>query len=243
MPLLKTVIRTDPVTGEKINKLRKSYEGQIKTFGMSGRNKPVKTERQENEASNLRQSVGSGLKEFPDDPNEAQGPLQSDEVWALRNAHSKVQVTPDLRAKLKKAMELQPGRVRNIERWDEVLGHDKPRTNVPTPAQTTAPAASQRLPNGVLRPQLHASSDLKRQTRGKKRSYGDDSFIGYGDGYSDVEDAGAVDDYGDDEGGSRRKRRKVLILVVLTRRAFTNIETGFHGWTSHVWSNHGLVRV
>ena len=215
MPLLKTVIRTDPVTGEKINKLRKSYEGQIKTFGMSGRNKPVKTERPEGEASRLRQSIGSGLKEFPDDPNEAQGPLQTDEEWATRNVQSKVEVTPDFGSKLRKAMELQPGRVRNVEKWDEVLGHDKPKTVVPTPLSNAAPVAAQRLPNGVIRPQPHAVSDLKRQTRGKKRSYGDESFAGYGDGYSDVEDAGAIDDYGDDEGGSRRKRRKVGFEVVL----------------------------
>ena len=201
------------MTGEKINKLRKSYEGQVKAFGLSGRNKPVKTDRSENDASKLRQSIGSGLKETPDDPNEAPGPLQDDEVWNARNARSKIEVTIDFRAKLKKAMELQPGRVRNIEKWDDVLGHDKPRAAAPLPVQNTAPA-TQRMSNGVVRPPPHAITEIKRQTRGKKRSYGDDSFIGYGDGYSDVEDAGAVDDYGDDEGGSRRKRRKVGFMFI-----------------------------
>ena len=182
---------------------------------MSGRNKPVKTERPEGEASKLRQSIGSGLKEFPDDPNEAQGPLQTDEEWNAKNFQSKVEVTPDFRTKLRKAMELQPGRVRNLEKWDEVLGHDKPKTTVPTPLPNAAPVLAQRTSNGVVRTHSHTVSELKRQTRGKKRSYGDESFIGYGDGYSDVEDAGAIDDYGDDEGGSRRKRRKVGFEVVL----------------------------
>ena len=214
MPLLRTVARTDPVTGEKINKLRKSYEGQIKAFGFSGRNKTIKRDRLEIEASKLRQSIGSGLKDIPEDPNEAPGPLQTDEEWNATHAQVKVAVTSDFRAKLKKAMELQPGRVRNVEHWDDVLGHDKPRTVAPMPVQQAPPSGPQRIPNGVSRPQSYGVAEIKRQTRGKKRSYGDDSFIGYGDGYSDVEDSGAID-YGDDEGGSRRKRRKVRWLQLL----------------------------
>ena len=37
-----SVARTDPVTGEKINKLRKSYEGKVKNLQIAGKNKAVK---------------------------------------------------------------------------------------------------------------------------------------------------------------------------------------------------------
>lgn len=208
VPLLKGVARQEPITGIKINRLRKSYEGQIKSFNLLGRNKSVKTDRDEDDASKLRLSIGSGMRELPYDPNSAQRPFLSDSEWNSETAGSAIQVTQDFRAKLRKAMELQPGTVRNPEHWNDVLGHDKPRPNGPIPMQTAPNPPPQRLPNGVVRP--HSTGDYKRQTRGKKRSYGDESFTGYGDGYSDVEDAGALDDYGDDEGGIRRKRRKVL---------------------------------
>ena len=212
VPLLKTVARFEPVTGEKINKLRKSYEGQIKGFQLSGRNKPVKSgDRSQEEASQLRQSIGSGLKENAEYADSPILPLQTDAEWGAEHKTTSIQVTPDFRAKLRAAMQLQPGTVRNVEQWDEVLGHDKPRINGPSPIQQTA--APQRLANGVMRPQPRSVQDFKRQTRGKKRSYGDESFTGYGDGFSDVEDAGAIDDYGDDEGTARRKRRKVSFVA------------------------------
>jgi Rox3 mediator complex subunit len=209
VPLLKTVARTDPVTGEKINKLRKSYEGQIKSFAMSGRNKVKKNYRLPEDASKLRMMAGSGLKENDQDPNSVELPLKTDDEWHREHNSTAIKVTTDFAAKLKHAMQLQPGTVRNLADWDDLLGHDKPKGAAPLPVQNTAPAATQRMSNGVMRPQPRAVQDFKRQTRGKKRSYGDESFTGYGDGYSDVEDAGAIDDYGDDEGGSRRKRRKV----------------------------------
>ncbi|KAL9033478.1 MAG: hypothetical protein Q9214_007498, partial [Letrouitia sp. 1 TL-2023] len=40
--LASSVARTDPVTGEKINKMRKSYEGKVKALGLAGRNRAVK---------------------------------------------------------------------------------------------------------------------------------------------------------------------------------------------------------
>ena len=43
-PLAATVARTDPVTGEKNNKMRKSYGGQLKMLGLAGRNRSVEHE-------------------------------------------------------------------------------------------------------------------------------------------------------------------------------------------------------
>jgi hypothetical protein len=197
-PLLHSVARTDPRTGEKINKLRKSYEGQIKGFGFSGRNKPVKGERnvEEDQPGPLRRMAGSS----------AWG-LQPEEQWNAEHAKSKIEVTTDFRAKLKQAMQMQPGTVRNNAHWEDVLGLEKANAR---PASTSTPQTHgqqsqsrvpQTLPNGVVRSHQQ-SAEAKRQTRGKKRSYGDDSFVGYGEGYSDNDD-GDGDEYG------HRKRKKI----------------------------------
>ncbi len=201
--MLRSVARTDPKTGEKINKLRKSYEGQIKSFGLVGRNKPVKGERNidEDQPGPLRRMAGSS----------AWG-LQPDDVWNEQHAKTKIEVTADFKAKLRQAVQMQPGTVRNNAHWEDVLGLDKPGTKPATPYSQQPMAASQpttmtRTPNGVVRPgPTQASAEAaKRQTRGKKRSYGDDSFVGYGEGYSDPEEGGGD---GDDYGG-QRKRKKV----------------------------------
>lgn len=206
-PLLRSVARTDPKTGEKINKLRKSYEGQIKSFGLAGRNKPVKGERnvEEDQPGPLRRMAGS-----------SPWGLEPDEQWNTQHARSKIEVTPDFRAKLKQAVQMQPGTVRNNEHWEDVLGFDKPKPlSYATPMQQHVAAAQPvvpRLPNGgAVRTQSQpalgsAPLEPKRQTRGKKRSYGDDSFVGYGEGYSDPEDGDDGDDY-----GSARKRKKVTL--------------------------------
>lgn len=205
-PLLRSVARTDPSTGEKINKLRKSYEGQIKQFRLAGRNKPVKSERNIDE----------------DEP----GPLRKlatmipEEEWQGEHAKQKIEVGTDFRAKLRKAMELQPGTVRNNAHWEDVLGHEKTRPGPPVNQPPAVPTNYPRVPNGVGRPSnptnAATAAELRRQTRGKKRSYGDDSFVGYGEGYSDAEDHDPGD-YGDEDGAARRKRKRVISTTIISR--------------------------
>jgi hypothetical protein len=193
-PLLRSVARTDPLSGEKINKLRKSYEGQIKNFELPGRNKAVRGERNvdEDQPGPLRRMAGSAAWGF-----------QSDEQWNSEHAQSKIETTSDFRAKVKQAMQMQPGTVRNNTYWEGELGlSDKPKINaLPQRDQISQPVLS-RIPNGIPRSLPQATGEPKRQTRGKKRSYGDDSFVGYGEGYSDG-------DFSGDDGYSQRKRKKV----------------------------------
>ena len=192
-PLLRSVARTDPRSGEKINKLRKSYEGQIKGFNLSGRNKPVKGERNidEDQPGPLRRMIGS-----------SPWGLQPEEQWNAEHAKLKIEVTPDFRAKLKQAVQMQPGTVRNNAHWEDVLGFEKPGVRLPAAVQPQNQIPLPRPnPNGVVR-QFGQGAEAKRQTRGKKRSYGDDSFVGYGEGFSDPED-GDGDEYG------QRKRKKL----------------------------------
>ena len=190
------------MTGDKANRLRKSYEGQIKKFGLAGRNSSVTCERVKHPADQaepgpLRKAIGS----------EWRG-LQSDDDWKKNHPTPEIKIDEALRLKLRKALQIQPGTIRNPEVWDEYLGHDRARQNV-APPPVTAP--QQRLTNGAMPPRPREVGEVKRATRGKKRSYDDDSFVGYGDGYSDIEDAGARDD--EDDGGSRRKRRKASIAI------------------------------
>lgn len=197
--LQQSVARLDPFTGEKINKLRKSYEGQIKDFQLSGRNRAVKLKQEKPNAPTMRESIGSFTKEIRGTY------FETDEEWGRENNKHNIQMTDDFRSKLRRAMQMQPGRVRNEAKWDEVLGHEK---KAPVPASAPPTQVSGQRPNGLVRPQIQNAADLKRQTRGKKRSYGDDSFIGYGEGYSEPEDNEPDGEYGSDD-GSRRKRRKV----------------------------------
>lgn len=184
--MLKSVARTDPLSGEKINKLRKSYEGQIKTFGLSGRNKPAKIDREEDQPGPLRSLA-----------------MVQDAQWDEAQGKSRIEVDTEFRTKLEQAMQMQPGKVKDNAMWEDLLGHEKPRPIVQQPLN---PAS--RVLNGVSRPPLpHASTGSaldKRSTRGKKRSYGDDSYVGYGEGYSDGDEPGDVDDE-----YSAKKRKKV----------------------------------
>lgn len=208
------VARTDPITHEKINRLRRSYEGQIKNFALSGRNKPTKDEIPEGQWSSLNMMM-----------------LEPEESWyASKVMGKKIEVTADLEARLGKAMFLQPGRTKNHEHWENLLGHEKPRLAqgqdaagikkaIPGPTQqrpqvngntVTASAMSQAAGGEAMRP----------RRAGKKRSYADNSFEGYGDGFVDDEaadvDQGFVSNSEDGSHGLGRKKRKKVSLVSAT---------------------------
>lgn len=201
-PLLETVARNDPRTMEKINKLRKSYEGQIKAAQLSGRNKAY-----------------AAPKDLNDKHDPPWGPLR---VMADKNANTWVEETKGtgigefggLRDQLDKALKLNPGTMNKstTQEWDDILGHELKKPGPPpNPSQSFQQAVQMqqpRLPNGV-RPVLAAGGiPDKMRTRGKKRSYDDSSFSGYpgyADGYSEPDD-----NQSDRDGtwADRRKRKK-----------------------------------
>jgi hypothetical protein len=211
------VARTDPVTHEKINKLRKSYEGQIKNFNLAGRNKPVKDEIPEGQWSSLNLMM-----------------LEPEESWyASKVMGKKIEVTPDLESRLQKAMFLQPGRTKDDEYWSDLLLHEKAK---PAQVQETA---SKRVPTSTIqRPQvngnsgrnvLHATGDAIRPRRaGKKRSYADDSFEGYRDSFVDDEavdlDQAFLSNSEDGSHGPGRKKLKKVgdSMIVVTILEATN---------------------
>lgn len=198
-----TVARTDPITHDKINKLRKSYEGQIKSFALAGRNKPTKDEVPEGQWSNLNMMM-----------------LEPDDSWyASKVMGKKIEINPSQEPRLQKALFLQPGRTKDHELWEDLLGHEKSRPiPIQDPAGKKAVAGAPQRPqmNGsVMRTVSHAAGEGIRPRRaGKKRSYADNSFEGYGDGFVDDEAVNMDQSFlsNSEDGGhglGRKKRRKV----------------------------------
>ncbi|KAI5300466.1 hypothetical protein KEM56_002433, partial [Ascosphaera pollenicola] len=109
-PVARTVARNDLITGEKINRLRKSYEGKIKSLGLAGRNKPVRVE--------------------PGQPNSLRDLLAfPDEEWHNQRVFGKEIRVPDPDSAqhrlLLKATKCEPGYLPNASMWEDLLGQDK----------------------------------------------------------------------------------------------------------------------
>lgn len=190
-----SVARRDPVTGEKINKLRKSYENKVKNLKLDGRNK---AQANQGELIGLldplwNNDAGNGhtwwtAKWYSDD-NKGEN-----EGKRLGEAASH----EDLFSKLDKAFDMCPGRLppKEHREWDNMLGLDD-----------TGAAAGGRTPGGgAVKPQPAAAPAAQttgavpgRPDRaGKKRRYNDSSFEGY-EGY--------------DEDGSSVKRPKHKVSI------------------------------
>lgn len=194
-PVAKSVARMDPVTGEKINRLRKSYEGKLKGLGLAGRNKPVKHD----------PSTPGGLRHLT---------MWPDEEWQNQKVHGKDIKVADMDSALHKlqmnAMKMEPGPVPNNDYWEDVLGHEKPSKSTGAPEtgkkgaapSTAVRSASQS--NGTPAP---AEAERSRPSRGRKRNYDDNSFVGYGEGFADDDDDVAF--YSNTEGVGKKKRKKV----------------------------------
>ncbi|GES60909.1 rox3 family protein [Aspergillus terreus] len=191
----KSVARMDPVTGEKINRLRKSYEGKLKGLGLAGRNKPVKND--PNKSGGLRHMT-----------------MWPEEEWQNQKVYGKDIKVADIDSTLYnlqlKAMKMEPGMVPNNDYWEDVLGHEKPSKHAGSVEGSKKPAAA---PNGARIPGPPSGTpgatdaERTRPSRGRKRHYDDNSFVGYGEGYADDDDDGAF--YSNGEGIGKKKRKKV----------------------------------
>lgn len=194
-PVAHSVARIDPVTGEKINRLRKSYEGKLKGLGLAGRNKSIK------------QEIGQpgSLRHLT---------LWPEEEWQNQKVYGKPIQVSDMDSALQdlqaKAMQMEPGPVRNNDFWEDILGHEKPAKH-PAPGEAgkkALPATSGR-PNGnsyTASPQAQ-EAERPRASRGRKRHYDDNSFAGYGEGFVDDDDDPGF--YSNGEGTGKKKRKKV----------------------------------
>ncbi|KAL2119207.1 hypothetical protein VTJ04DRAFT_6167 [Mycothermus thermophilus] len=184
--------------GEK-NALRKTYKGHIKKLGVQGHWDEVK-----------------------EDPHREFGLLYlmklPQDVWdstQVRGRDIRDGFSNEVRQKMLKAMTMSRGVVPRTL-WDSsVLGDMAPGkadklagSARPTAPNTPLPTAAGGVPGGIPRPKVStpqfAQDRAKRNI--KKRSYGDSSFEGYGEGFPD-DDAG----YSTGEGEGQKRRKKVLI--------------------------------
>ena len=211
-PLAATVARTDPITGEKLNKLRKSYEGQVKTFGLAGRNKAVKTE------SGVTGSLVN-LMAWPEDEWQNQ-------VVAGKGLEKGLSAAT--LAKLDKAVRLEPGPVPKNDEWENILGLEKLKAPLPIVEMKGKPAphTASKLPkvNGHVNGMIVGipAGEVERPKRtGRKRRYDERSFEGYGEGFVD-DDGMDVGGYSSGEGSrkssvSKKKRKKVFLVHATSR--------------------------
>jgi hypothetical protein len=193
--LAHSVARTDAATGEKINKLRKSYEGQIKKSQIAGKPKAVKLDRA---LTNLMQipdmeyQQQNASKEIEKTGLNAQGTGLSSSLSELLNGALGGMVQGDL----------PPA---ESAKYRQYLGTDDPAKPKPAPAaipQRLAPSAS-----ATPSAQSPASRASRPERAGSKRQYTDVSFQGYSEGYGDdyAESTGGEDN----PQGSMAKRRKL----------------------------------
>ncbi|KZF26440.1 Rox3-domain-containing protein [Xylona heveae TC161] len=207
-PLAATVARKDKF-GQKINKLRKSYEGKIKDFNLAGKNKPAKHE--EGQPGGLLELV-----QWPDEEWQNQKLFGKEMTKGLGDA---------LMAKLDKAMTMEPGPIPDDDKWRTVLGLDDDTLRdvsgaggkkqglqgVAGGSASQADASTSRGAAAAAAPSPTTPIDRPRRS-GKKRSYRESSFAGYGEGYGD-DDGELGFSTGDDDDGrranaSKKKRRK-----------------------------------
>lgn len=202
-----SVARRDPVTGEKINILRKTYAGKVKALGLDGRNKAtvIKRDLQEllNPVFDIELEDGRTVFQF-----ERGQPLLG-----------QVEAEAEMLGLLDQALDLKPGRLPRgeHENWRSSLGLDE-QAPVPAVAPVVKPAPatktflSKTAPGAGMRNSAPASprgvfGAVRPERAGKKRRYDESSYEGYDeDGYS----TGGLDDAGRRGSGSgKRQKRKV----------------------------------
>lgn len=189
-----SVARRDDA-GQKINKLRKSYEGQVKKLSIPGKNKALPTPGQFME-----------LLQWPDEEWHAQKESGGKDIKLGLNAAS------ELMAKLDRAVQMTPGKVSEESKWRQVVAADEPRAAAPIDKRTQharpATAATTAQPSAAASPAVRQA--VRPDRTGKKRSYHESSFTGYAEGFADDNDADSTG--GEDEGrntGLNKRRRKV----------------------------------
>ena len=187
--LAKSVARVDPVTGEKINKLRKSYEGHIKTLQIAGKPKAVKMD----DIFSVAMSI----------PEEEWGATNSGKEPWRKLSTDKTSLEPNFGSLLDSAFGgMGPGALppSDASKYKAYIGtDDNLRPKTAAEAQVRTP-----LPSSAPTPNAH-SLPRRPERSGSKRQYNEDSYQGYSEGYGDDF---ATDSTGEDGSRGGFKRRK-----------------------------------
>lgn len=190
------VAREKP-NGEK-NALRSSYTGHMKRLGVAGHWKVQRTDKDSNEKPDF-----FDILHMPD------------EDWdntIVKGQNIKHGLSQASLSALGRSVTMTKGPLGKKD-WDtSVLGLQSPGGDLklPSSARPTAPNTPLNVPGAVgrLKAQGASSNDPNRPKRNvKKRTYGDSSFEGYGEGYPD-DDTAMEGGYSTGEGEGGQKRRK-----------------------------------
>ncbi|KAF2153103.1 Rox3-domain-containing protein [Myriangium duriaei CBS 260.36] len=212
--LASSVARRDPVTGAKINKLRKSYEGKVKKQSLPGRNKPTVLEGELMGLMEWADEAWYDQKIYGRELENALDPLKG-RLWRSEEGSAAT--------KIDRALQLNPGRLPRDEdqTWRATLALDEPASAQPkaAPPKPTALSAVNGLKPGLTTgmrasapasPAARSPGAVDRPDRaGKKRRYNDQTFEGYAE-------SGWAEDDGYSTGGDaakRGKRRRVSVGV------------------------------
>ena len=193
-PLLSQVARFDPQTDEKINKLRKSYEGQIKIAKFPGKTG----------AHNSKRDIANG-----EPSNLVKWALEPEDKFTAARTDRKIGDFSGFEDILKAGLHINHGSMpeKTRNQWEEVLGLEAYKAPPRTNGQIISQPASQPQMNGI-RHVPHLSDSLNdRATRKKKRSYLDNSFSGYESGGVSDPDGDHDRDYDYADGQGKRRRR------------------------------------
>ena len=205
--LARSVARNDPVTGEKINKLRKSYEGHIKHLQIAGKPKATKMDR-----------VFLDTLYIPADDYHLLR-VKGKEIEQALNPE-KTGLNPNFGHLLDSAFAgMAPGPLPNSEaaKFRAYIGTDdnvKPKPQdgpiqraMPLPSTASSPGNSTSH-KGLTRP----------ERAGAKRHYTDAAFQGYGEGY--------VDEYADSTGGEDNGQGNIKRRKLQFERTSHSVEVG-----------------
>ncbi len=201
--------RTLP-NGEK-NAIRKTYKGHIKKLGVNGHFDSVKREL----------DAEDGFMRLIHEPEDS---------WSARQVKSKEVergLSDESLAALRQAMTMARGTIPKSD-WDSaVLGDlaseklsgggksslSGKATTPNTPLHPGVARSKAPLPATLAQVQAQAQEAARPRRSIKKRSYGDSSFEGYGEGFPDDDggaDAGYSTGEGDERGTGQKRRKKVL---------------------------------
>lgn len=193
--LASSVARNDPVTGEKINKLRKSYEGHIKHLQIAGKPKATKMDR----------VFLDPLFVPADDWHVLR--VQGKEIEKAMNT-DQTALTPDFGKLLDSAFAaMAPGPLPNADaaKYRAYIGTDdsaKPKPQDGPVHRATPFPASAPAPSNVT---AHRGGSRPERI-GAKRHYTDAAFQGYGEGYDEYAESTGGED---NSQGNLAKRRKL----------------------------------
>jgi hypothetical protein len=175
------------------------------------------------------------------------GPNPTKEIWDanhVRGQEIDKGLSDTVRSSLGRAMTMARGPIPK-ERWNPSVLGELGAANVDPSKQAAAKAKAPIMQGATSMPKANkaaaaaGAADIARPKRSvKKRTYGDASYEGYGEGYIDDE-AGYSTGDGDDRAGGRKRPKKVGSLLYLLDIWANKQKTPTHSFQGPMRQSYG----